>query len=135
MTAAEREPIVAGVIEAANRLLRATLRGDAEAVLRCYTPNATLVDQGVVSPSFVEVAQGVRAFYAANRVVENALEDVRVDVLNAAVAVLTAHFRFASTGADGREQRARGAWTAVYEQGETGWKIAAAHQSTADAQA
>jgi len=129
MTESERNNIIASVKRAATELVQASLRGDAKSVLRCYSPTATVVEQGVISPSFEAVSTEVRAFYETNRVTENEGEEMRVEPLSNDVAVLTGRFRFSATDARGAQQRVRGAWTAVYAWRQGEWKVMVSHQS------
>jgi len=125
----ERNNIIASVKRAATELVQASLRGDAKGVLRCYSPTATVVEQGIISPSFEEVSTAVHAFYKTNRVTENEWEEMLVEPLSNDVAVLTGLFRFAATDDRGVEQRVRGAWTAVYARRQGEWKVMVSHQS------
>lgn len=68
----------AQVREAAEALLAATLRGDAESVIGAYLPYAPVAQQGVMTPELEQLAPGLRAFYAAPRVLSTALDTVRV---------------------------------------------------------
>jgi len=129
MTESERNNIIASVKRAATELAQASLRGDTKGVLRCYSPTATVVEQGMISPSFEAVSTEVRAFYETNRVTENEWEEMRIEPLCADVAVLTGRFRFAATDARGAEQRVRGVWTAVFARRGGEWKVMASHQS------
>jgi uncharacterized protein (TIGR02246 family) len=115
--------------DAANALIAATLRGDAEGVIACYLPSAPIVDQGVITPRFEAIVDGLREFYATHRVTMNELHDVGVMALAPDAAVLTAHYRFAAIGDGDQQITSAGAWTAVYMRVDGAWKIAAAHQS------
>jgi uncharacterized protein (TIGR02246 family) len=123
------------VKQTATDLVTAALHGDAERVLGFYESAAVIVEQGQIRASMNEVKQSVRAFYQQNRVLENVLEEMCVQVLSAEAAVLTCYFRFASADAAGQKQQMKGAWTAVFVRQASGWKVIAAHQSAPTAPA
>lgn len=129
MIEAEHAKISEEVKQTATGLVTAALQGDAERVLSFYDGAAVIVEQGQIRASMDEVKQSVRAFYQHNQVLENALEEMRVQVLSSEAAVLTCYFRFASADAAGQKQQMKGAWTAVFVRQKGEWKVVAAHQS------
>ena len=127
---AERD-IAAAVRNAAEALLAATLRGDADAVINAYLPEASIAEQGAVTSRVDSLAVGIREFYSTHHVTANALDVVSVRPLGPNAAVLTARYAFAAIRQDGHRLGSAGAWTAVFVRRAGTWRIAAAHQSNA----
>lgn len=124
----EQQAIIADAVkQTAWAHLRAT---DAETALRYYEPNALVVSNGVLYPSFNAFAEHVRTFYRTLREVHLAQWDqMHVCVLSDRAAALTATFRWSSTDTDDVRIDLEGAWMAVLVLREGSWRIAARHES------
>jgi uncharacterized protein (TIGR02246 family) len=121
------------VLAAVEALLAATMRGDASGVIAAYLPGVPVAEQGRISPRFEALAPTLRDFYASHRVTENRLSDIRIAVLGADVALLTAEYSFAAVGPDEAPFANAGAWSAVFVRRDGVWRIAGAHQSRREA--
>ncbi len=103
---------------------------NAASALSWYEPDAIVASQGSLYPNFDRFAEDTREFYAALRQVELAVwDEMHVQVLSGAAAVLTATVRWSSTDRAGERTDLKGVWTAVFVHSEGCWKIRARHES------
>ncbi len=105
---------------------------DADTALSFYLPDAVIVSEGEIFPSFESFAEQTRAFYSDLVQVHVAVwDDMRVLVLSDRVALLSASFRWSSTDTAGVRTELKGAWTAVYVRCGNLWRISVRHESFA----
>ncbi len=127
LSPARRAAIERAVKEAAWHHLRAT---DADTALSYYEPDAVVVSDGRLYPSFQAFADRARDFYRTLQEVRLATwDEMHVNILGDQVAVLTATVTWSSIDVAGVRTDLTGVWTAVMVEHQDGWKIRTRHES------
>ena len=102
---------------------------DAATALSDFAEDAVLVSNARRYSS-AEWAAVVEEFYGTLQEVHTAeWEEMRVDVMSAEAAAVTAGFRWSSTDTAGLTIDLRGVWTAVYVRENGEWRIRVRHES------
>jgi ketosteroid isomerase-like protein len=103
---------------------------DAATALSHYVPDATAVSNGFLYPSFDALSADVEAFYETLAEVNCAAwDDMRIDVLGADVAGVTARFRWSSTDTTGSRTDLQGVWSVIWVHDNQRWRILTRHES------
>lgn len=127
LSADEVAKIEEGVRTATSNHLHAE---DAATALSHYLPDATAVSNGFLYPSFESLSADVEAFYETLAEVNFAAWDqMRIDVLSADAAAVTATFRWSSTDTGGSRTDLQGVWSAVWVHEDQRWRILTRHES------
>jgi ketosteroid isomerase-like protein len=102
---------------------------DAATALSDFTEDAVLVSNARWYSS-AEWAEQIEQFYGTLQDVHIAeWEEMRIDVVRADAAVVTAKFRWSSTDTSGARIDLQGVWTALYVLQNEKWKIRVRHES------
>ncbi len=103
---------------------------DAATALSHYLPDATAVSNGFLYPSFESLSADVEAFYETLAEVNiGSWDQMRIDVLSADAAAVTASFRWGSTDTSGSRTDLQGVWSVVWVYGDQRWRILTRHES------